>query len=100
MSKSHQLSAGGAATKGEQRQDHPAGGTLVRVIRMAPPGGPPRPCIPVAWLSRPRHGRRSWRKGERARQPPGLQFGLQFTTVRPSSAEYAPPGWAAARTPV
>jgi len=39
MSKSHQLSAGGAATKGEQRQDHPAGGTLVRVIRMAPPGG-------------------------------------------------------------
>ena len=39
MSKSHQLSADGAATKGEQRQDHPAGGTLVRVIRMAPPGG-------------------------------------------------------------
>jgi hypothetical protein len=39
MSKSHQLSAGGAATKGEQRQDHPAGGTLVRVTRMAPPGG-------------------------------------------------------------
>jgi hypothetical protein len=39
MSKSHQLSAGGAAIKGEQRQDLPAGGTLVRVIRMAPPGG-------------------------------------------------------------
>jgi hypothetical protein len=39
MSKSHQLSAGGAATKGEQRQDHPAGGTLVRVTRLAPPGG-------------------------------------------------------------
>ena len=39
MSKSHQLSAGGAATKGEQRQDYPAGGTLVRVTRMAPPGG-------------------------------------------------------------
>jgi hypothetical protein len=39
MSKSHQLSAGGAATKGEQRQDHPAGGTLVRVVWMAPPGG-------------------------------------------------------------
>ena len=37
MSKSHQLSAGAAATKGEQRQDHPAGGTLVRVTRMAPP---------------------------------------------------------------
>jgi hypothetical protein len=39
MSKSHQLSAGGAATKSEQRQDHPAGGTLVRVIWMTPPGG-------------------------------------------------------------
>ena len=39
MSKSHQLSAGGAATKGEQRQDHPAGGTLVRVIGMAPLAG-------------------------------------------------------------
>jgi hypothetical protein len=39
MSKSHQLNADGAATKGEQRQDHPAGGTLVRVTRMAPPGG-------------------------------------------------------------
>jgi hypothetical protein len=31
----HQLSAGGGATKGERRRDHPAGGTLVRLSRMA-----------------------------------------------------------------
>lgn len=39
MSKTHQLSAGGTATKGEQRQDHPAGGTLMHVTPMAPPSG-------------------------------------------------------------
>jgi len=39
-------------------------------------------------------------RGQAKTTPPGLQFGLQFTTVRPSSAEYAPPGWAAARTPM
>jgi len=34
-----------------------------------------------------------------ARRPgAGLQFGLQFTVVRPGSAEYAPPGRSAART--
>src|SRR5215475_1448769 len=44
-----------------------------------------------------------WLRGGRSpREPlgPGLQFGLQFTSVRPSSPEYAHTVQPAARTPM
>src|SRR5262245_57912090 len=68
-------------------------------IRFASAGGTrPEKCLrrssPTAWADRAGPGH----IGPGVALPAGLQFGLQFTAVRPGSSEYAHAVYAAART--